>query len=154
VATSLAELDRVDRLILRRLQEDARRSFKEIAQEVKVSEATIFVRVRKLIENGVIKGFRAVVNPELVGKKTTAIVLLKAEPRSYGRALEELLKIDSIEEIYDVTGAYYSVLKIRTNSIKELADIIDNMGKIEGIVGTETAVVLRTVKEDSTIKVW
>jgi len=150
----LAELDRVDRLILRRLQEDARRSFKEIAQEVKVSEATIFVRVRKLIENGVIKGFRAVVNPELVGKKTTAIVLLKAEPRSYGRALEELLKIDSIEEIYDVTGAYYSVLKIRTNSIKELADIIDNMGKIEGIVGTETAVVLRTVKEDSTIKVW
>lgn len=154
MATSLAELDRVDRLILRRLQEDARRSFKEIAQEVKVSEATIFVRVRKLIENGVIKGFRAVVNPELVGKKTTAIVLLKAEPRSYGRALEELLKIDSIEEIYDVTGAYYSVLKIRTNSIKELADIIDNMGKIEGIVGTETAVVLRTVKEDSTIKVW
>ena len=146
------ELDDVDRHILNLLQDDARRSFKEIAKEVKVSEATVFVRVKKLMKNSVIKSYKAIVDPKQVGKGTLAFVMLKANPNVYTKVLPTLVNMDEIYEIFDVTGAYYAILKIRTSSTEELAAIIDKIGMIEGITGTETAVVLRSIKEEIAIK--
>ncbi len=93
--TDLVELDETDRRILRALQEDARASFKNIGQSIGVSEATVFVRVKKLQERGVLRGFKAIVDPISVGKTLT-----------------------------------------------------DEIGMIEGVAGTETVIVLRTVKEE------
>jgi Lrp/AsnC family transcriptional regulator, regulator for asnA, asnC and gidA len=146
------ELDDVDRQILNLLQDDARRSFKDIAEEVKVSEATVFVRVKKLMKNSVIKSYKAIVDPKQVGKGTLAFVMLKANPNVYTKVLPTLVNMDEIYEIFDVTGAYYAILKIRTSSTEELAAIIDRIGMIEGITGTETAVVLRSIKEEIAIK--
>ncbi len=146
------ELDDVDRHILNLLQDDARRSFKEIAEAVKVSEATVFVRVKKLMKNSVIKSYKAIVDPKQVGKGTLAFVMLKANPNVYTKVLPTLVDMDEIYEIFDVTGAYYAILKIRTSSTEELAAIIDKIGMIEGITGTETAVVLRSIKEEIAIK--
>jgi len=148
----LLDLDDVDRKILRRLQEDARISFKEIAKEVGTSEATVFVRVKKLQKSGVIKGFRAILNPQSVGKQVTAFALVKAEPKSYPKMLAQLAGFDEICEIHDVTGAYYSILKMRTSTSEQLAQILDRIGEIEGIAGTETVIVLRTIKEETSIK--
>ena len=66
--STIIELDGTDRKILAELQRDGRRSFKKIGEDAGVSEATVFVRVRKLKERGVLKGFRAVVDPKVVGK--------------------------------------------------------------------------------------
>jgi DNA-binding Lrp family transcriptional regulator len=148
----LPDLDDVDKKILRKLQEDARISFKEIAKEVGTSEATVFVRVKKLQKSGVIKGFRAILNPPSVGKQLTAFALVKAEPKSYPRMLAQLMNLEDICEIHDVTGAYYSILKMRTTNSEQLAGILDKIGEIEGVAGTETVIVLRTIKEETSVK--
>lgn len=148
----MPELDDIDKAILRRLQEDARISFKEIAKEVGTSEATIFVRVKKLQKSGVIKAFRAIVNPQSVGKQVTAFALVKAEPKSFPKMLAQLASFEDICEIHDVTGAYYSIVKMRTGTSEQLAQILDRIGQIEGVAGTETVIVLRTIKEDTSIK--
>jgi len=145
---SQMELDEADRKILHELQRDARISFKTIAQKIGVSEATVFVRVRKMQEGGVIRGYSAIVDPKAVGKSLTAIVLVRATPKAFPGTLEALRKFDEVYEIYDVTGEYYSILKIRTSGTEALGKIIDEVGKIDGIAGTETIIVLRTVKED------
>ena len=147
------ELDDTDRRILRELQRDGRMSFKKIGDDIGVSEATVFVRVRKLQERGVLKGFRAVVNPTAVGKTLTAMVLVRAHPKTFPGMLNALKKFDDVYEIYDVTGEYYSILKIRTSGTDELSKIIDQIGAIEGIAGTETIIVLRTVKEELNVKI-
>jgi len=152
IETVLPELDDTDKAILRRLQQDARISFKEIAKEVGTSEATVFVRVKKLQKNGVIKAFRAIVNPESVGKQVTAFALVRAEPRSYPKVLAQLQTFDDVCEVYDVTGAYYSIIKMRASTSEQLAKVLDKIGEIEGIVGTETVIVLRTIKEETEIK--
>jgi Lrp/AsnC family transcriptional regulator for asnA, asnC and gidA len=149
----IIDLDETDLEILRELQRDARISFKTIAQKVKVSEATVFVRVRKMQDKGVIKGFAALVSATAVGKPLTAIVLVRAQPRAYTGILDALKQFDDIYEIYDVTGQYYSILKIRTSGTDELGKIIDQVGKIDGIAGTETVIALRTVKEETAIKI-
>jgi Lrp/AsnC family transcriptional regulator, regulator for asnA, asnC and gidA len=149
----LLELDDVDRKILRGLQKDARASFKKIAEDVGVSEATVFVRVKKLQDGGVLRGFKAIVDPRAVGKSLTAIVLVRANPKSLRGMLDALRRLDDIYEIYDVTGQYYSILKVRTGSTDELSRIIDEIGNVEGVAGTETIIALRTVKEESSVKV-
>jgi len=152
VQTSHMELDEADHKILRELQRDARMSFKTIAQKVGVSEATVFVRVRKMQEKGVIRSFSAIVDPKAVGKDLTAIVLVRATPQAFPGTLDALKKLDDIYEIYDVTGQYYSILKIRTSGTEDLGKIMDAIGAIDGIAGTETIIVLRTVKEDFTVR--
>lgn len=148
----MSELDKMDRFILNKLQEDARRSFKGIAEDMGVSEATVFLRVKKLQETGVIKEFKAIINPSLVGKNTTAIMLLKANPKLYKKVLQNLSKINEVCEIYDVTGAYYTILKIRAKNTEDLSKVLDKIGSINGIIATETSIVLRTLKENLSIK--
>ena len=147
------KIDSTDKVILKMLQENARIAFKKIAEKVGVSEATIFVRVRKLQKNGVIKRFTALVSPELVGKSLTAFVLINTDPKKLDYVLETLSKIDDVYEVYDVTGTYYAIVKIRTRSKETLAEIIDKIGMIDGITRTETAIVLRCVKEETRIKI-
>ena len=149
----LVGLDDADRKILAELQQDARASFKAIAEDIGVSEATVFVRVKKLKEAGILKGFRAIVDPSAVGKPLTAFILVRAQPKIYQNVLNSLKQIDDIYEIFDVTGQFYSVLKVRTTGTDQLTKIIDEIEKIEGVADTETIIVLRTVKEDTVIKI-
>ncbi|MHC1628195.1 MAG: Lrp/AsnC family transcriptional regulator [Candidatus Nezhaarchaeales archaeon] len=145
-------LDEIDLKILRTLQEDARTPFSKIASSIGVSEATVHLRVQKLKRLGVIKGFRAVIDPAKVGKGLTAIVLLKADPMKFKEVLKQIASIDDVYEVYDVTGEYYAVLKIRASSRDSLAKIIDKIGEIEGVTSTQTMVVLRTIKEEDKLK--
>ncbi|MFQ6095019.1 MAG: Lrp/AsnC family transcriptional regulator [Candidatus Bathyarchaeia archaeon] len=146
------EIDEIDRVILEMLQEDARVSFREIAERVGVSEATIFVRVRKLLNKGIIKRFTTLVSPERVGKSLTAFVLIDADPKKLQSVFDALSGIDEIYEIYDVTGSFYAIIKIRTGNREELKDIIDRIGLIDGVTRTETAIVLKCIKENTKIK--
>ncbi|MCD6470534.1 Lrp/AsnC family transcriptional regulator [Candidatus Bathyarchaeota archaeon] len=146
-------VDEVDKEILRMLQENARTSFRKIAKKLNVSEATVFVRVRKLLKKGVIKGFTAIISPELLGKNITAFILINADPKKLQNVLEALSKIDDVYEVYDVTGSYYVIAKVRTEDQERLAKIIDKIGMIDGITSTETAVVLRSIKEETRIKI-
>jgi Lrp/AsnC family transcriptional regulator for asnA, asnC and gidA len=147
------EIDEVDKVILDMLQEDARKPFREIAERANVSEATIFVRVRKLLDRGIIKRFSALVSSEQIGRGLTAFVLIDADPKRLQDVYEALSVIDDIYEIYDVTGSYYAIVKIRTTGREKLKDIIDRIGLIEGITRTETAIVFRCIKEETKIKV-
>lgn len=147
------KLDEIDREIIRALQDDARISFRKIAEKLNVSEATIFIRVKKLMERNIIKRFTAIVSSEALGKKITAFILLKIDPKKLNSALEALSKIDDVYEVYDVTGSYYAIIKIRTENQDKLRKIIDEIGMIDGVTSTETAIVLRSIKEETRLKI-
>lgn len=142
------EVDEIDREILRRLQDDARIAFRKIAEDLEVSESTIFVRVKKLQEKGVIKRFTTMISPEKVDKGLTAFVLIKVNPRRYPVVLEILKKNKDVYGIFDVTGNYYTITKVRTGNRETLAKIIDEIGLIDGVTSTETAIVLRNIKDE------
>ncbi len=147
------EIDDVDRTILEMLQDDSRTALRKIAEKLGVSEATIFTRVKKLQEKGIIKRFTALVSPELVGKGLTAFMLMNADPKRLQLVLETLSKMDDVYEVYDVTGTYYALAKIRVENRERLAKIIDEIGMIEGVQSTETALVLRNIKEETRIQI-
>ena len=121
------KIDSIDKTILNMLQENARTAFKRIAEKIGVSEATVFVRVRKLREKGIIKRFTALVSPELLGKNLTAFVLINTDPKRLEDVLTTLSQMDDVYEAYDVTGTYYAIVKIRTENREKLAEIIDQI---------------------------
>lgn len=143
----MAELDNIDRQILSELQTNARASFAAIAKNAGVSEGTVHLRVRKLVKDRVVKGFYTVLDAEKVGLGLKAIICLKADPSRYEEALKRLSAIKEIAEIYDVTGEYYAVLKVKTKDRQSLAGVIDAIGAAPGIISTTTMIVLRSVKE-------
>lgn len=148
-----SEIDEIDREIIRILQEDARVSFRKIAEKLNVSEATIFVRVRKLLGRRVIKRFTAIVSPEVLGKKITAFILINVDPKKLQGVVETLNRMDDVYEVYDVTGPYSIVTKVRVEDQNKLVKIIDEIGMIDGVISTETALVLRSIKEETRIKI-
>jgi Lrp/AsnC family transcriptional regulator for asnA, asnC and gidA len=140
-------LDDVDRGILVALQENARTPFSDIAKKLKVSEGTVHNRVRRMLESGVIRGFKAVVAPEKVGKPLTAIICINADPHKGKQILQRVVQMKGIYEVYDVTGEYYAVIKARASDMASLTQIIDAISSIEGITSTLTMVAMQVLKE-------
>ena len=145
-------IDEIDKKILEMLQKDGRMSYSKIARILGLSEATIHLRVKKLREKGILKGFIAVVDPEKVGKDVAAIILAKIDADKYKETVEKIAQFDDVYEVYDVTGDFSTVLKVRVSSKNELAELLDKLGKIEGVRETYTMYILRTIKEEKTIK--
>jgi len=73
-------MDQVDRRILALLQEDARMGYQELGEAVGLSGPAVFQRVRKLEDSGIVTGYHAAINPEAVGRATTAFVRVVPGP--------------------------------------------------------------------------
>jgi Lrp/AsnC family transcriptional regulator for asnA, asnC and gidA len=141
-------IDTLDKKILNFLQKDARISFVKIAKQLGVSEGTIHLRVKKLIEEGVIKGFYTILDPEKVGLPIRAFIGLQADPSLYESILKKLSEIDGVCGIYDVTGEFSALIDVKVGDKGELTRVIDQVGAIPGVKNTVTMLVLRVLKEE------
>ncbi|MFO7546920.1 MAG: Lrp/AsnC family transcriptional regulator [Trueperaceae bacterium] len=139
------EFDTVDRSILDILRVDGRASHASIAKTVGLSAPAVGERVRKLEQAGVIRGYRADLDPMLVGLQIAAFVHIAPQPRKPAqRLVEHLLEMPEIEELHAVAGTYSYVAKVRVPSASELDGFLDRLFMLEGVERTETTMVLRT----------
>jgi transcriptional regulator, AsnC family len=146
-------LDRLDKEILKILQEDGRISYSKIAQMLDMSESTIHMRIKRLRELGILRGFYADIDMEKIGLKVLAFVQLKADPKKYEQVLNVLKEMKEVAEIYDVTGEYYALVKVVVPSNEDLAKVLDAIGKLDGVTDTYTMIVLRLIKEGKKVNV-
>ncbi|AAK42498.1 Lrp/AsnC family transcriptional regulator [Saccharolobus solfataricus] len=145
--SSFYYLDDIDKKILNILQQDSRIPFSRLAKMLNLSEATIYVRIKRLKENGVIKGFYTEIDFDKIGLSVVAFILIKADPKKYDNILKQLVEMKEIYEIYDVTGEYYAVLKVRVPTREDLAKVLDKIGNMDGVTSTYTMLVLRSIKD-------
>jgi Lrp/AsnC family transcriptional regulator for asnA, asnC and gidA len=140
-------LDEIDKEILKVLQKNSRTPLREISKQVGLAESTVYERIKKLKERGIIKKFTIILDPESLGFHLLAFILIKAKAGKYSDVAEKLIAYPEIVEIYETTGDYDMIVKIRTRSSEELNDFLDRIGEIEGVVATHTMVVLKIHKE-------
>ena len=144
-------LDDIDKKILKILEEDARTPFSKIAKMLNLSESTIHIRIKRLKENGIIRGFYVDIDPEKIGYNVMAFVLIKADPKKYESILKAISQYKEVYEIFYVTGEYYALLKVRVKDREELAAVLDKIGNMDGVTSTYTMFVLRTIKENKAV---
>lgn len=140
-------LDQKDLQILQILQENGRASYSKIAKKIGMSEAAVYSRVQKLFRLKVVKRIQAIVDSEKLGYEVTAFIMINAQPSKYEKVLESLSSIPEVLEVHDVTGEHYCLIKVKAKSNEELAKILDEVGRLDGVISTETKIVLRTIKE-------
>jgi len=143
------EVDKLDRKILLILQEDSRKSYLEMARQLKLSETAVRSRVKKLVENGVIKKFTTIVDWEKVGKTTQAVICLNIGGEMGPVVGSQLVDISEITDIYTVTGDIDLILKVICDDTNHLERIIEKLRSYDFIERTITYVVLRRVKENN-----
>ncbi|MEK6810741.1 MAG: Lrp/AsnC family transcriptional regulator [Candidatus Thermoplasmatota archaeon] len=141
-------LDDLDVAILRRLNQDARKSFRDIARELEVSISTVSNRVKRLESEGIILGYAPLLDEKKLGYDVLAVIGIRI---SKGKLLEVQRKIareDKVVEVYDVTGEYDSVIIARFRNTKELDAFIKKLVAMENVDRTYTQVVLNVVKQE------
>ncbi len=141
-------LDELDVAILRRLNQDARKSFRDIARELRVSISTVSNSVKRLEAEGVVLGYIPVLDEKRLGYDVLAVIGIRI---SKGKLLEVQRKIgreDKVVDVYDVTGEYDSVIIARFKNTKELDAFIKRLVAMENVERTYTQVVLNVVKQE------
>jgi Lrp/AsnC family leucine-responsive transcriptional regulator len=130
--------DRTDRAILAVLQQDGRRSMAELARDVRMSASAVAERVRRLEELGVIRGYRADVDPEALGYAVLAHLRLRYPSSTYGPLHALLDEIPEVLEAHHVTGDDCFVIKVVATSMRDLERITGRIGTL-GAVTTSVA---------------
>jgi Lrp/AsnC family leucine-responsive transcriptional regulator len=138
----------LDRGIVRLLTEDGRRSFTDLSRETGLSVSAVHQRVRRLEQRGVIRGYRAVVEPTALGLPVTAFVSIKPiDPSAPDDAPERLANLREVEACHSVAGDESYILKVRVASPADLEALLQQIRAVAN-VSTRTSVVLSTPYED------
>lgn len=146
------QLDDLDVKILRLLEEDARRSSREIAEKLEVATGTVYNRVKRLTDQGIIKGYIPIIDASKVGFELTALILLQADGKYLVDVESEIAKVDGVSCVYDITGDFDAAVIARFRDRASLNGFIKSLLAIPHIKRTVTNVVLNIVKEDPRIK--
>lgn len=146
-------MDDIDRNIIRLLQEDSRKSFNKIAENLGIAVGTAYNRVKNLEDRGILKGYTIVLDPTKLGYGLTALILIQADGRYLPEVEKELAKLDEVISIYDITGDYDIAVVARFMNRAMLNNFIKSTLKMSHVNKTVTNVVLNVVKEDFRVKV-
>jgi Lrp/AsnC family leucine-responsive transcriptional regulator len=140
--------DQRDLAILAALQRDGRATFADVGARVGLSASAVHDRVRKLEQRGVIRGYRAVVDPEAVGLYVTALIAaIPLDPQQPDDLPERVREFPEVEDCLSVAGDANYILKVRTRTTAELEDLIRRLREKAG-VSTRTTVALSIPFED------
>ena len=122
----MIDLDDINRDILDLLQHDGRISYRELGERVGLTAPAVTERVRKLEEQGVIKGYRAVVDYEALGFPLLCVIRLNSPRGAHG--VDEIIReIPEVIEANRVTGSESHVIRARVRSTAHLEQLLDQL---------------------------
>ena len=146
-----SQLDRFDRAILDLLLRDGRMPVTDIAARVGLSKTPCQNRIARMRAAGVIRGFRAVVDPAKLGRDHVAFVEVRltdtteAALRAFNAAA---LKVSEVEECHMIAGAFDYLLKVRTRDIRDYRRVLGEViSSLPHVGHTSTHVSMETVKD-------
>ena len=136
--------DKIDDKIIGFLRDDARESFVEIGKKLKLSESAVRRRVKNLVDSGVIEKFTVEMGES---NTTSAIVLISVDSATdTSKVSAKLTKLEAVKTVYEITGQYDISVIIRAGNIAEINICIDDLRKIQGVIDTNTVIILRTIR--------
>jgi DNA-binding Lrp family transcriptional regulator len=144
-SVSASNIDDVDLLLVRALQENARRSNKELAALAGIAQSTCSERIRSLVSRGVLTGFHAAVEQRLLGRGMEAIIAVRLRPQSrevVDAFREFVLSLPETLTLYEVTGPNDCLLHVAVGDMHELrAFILDRLTQRPEVAQVQTSTI-------------
>ena len=137
----MGKIDDTDMKILKELVADASLSVPKLSKKINVNPSVVYSRIKRLIKRGLIKKFTVIVNEQLLGYNVDAIVGANVDSKRRTSVMEELLELEQVRSVHEVTGRFDLLIFVKTRNLDELHTLISNkFANIEGITHTETFV--------------
>ena len=147
----IRRLDQFDRRILEALAEEGRISVTDLSARVGLTKTPCQTRMKRLIDDGYIEGFRAILNPAKLGLDHVAFAEVKLSD-TREKALAEFnaaaRRVPEIEECHMIAGRYDYLLKVRTSDIRRYRQVLgEKISSLPHVASSSTSVAMESVKE-------
>lgn len=146
-----ADLDMFDRKIIDVLRADGRIAITDLAARVGLSKTPCQVRVKRLIANGTIRGFRAIVDPARLGLDHIAFAEVKlsdTREEALDAFRRAVLRIPEVEECHMIASSFDYLLKVRTADIRRYREVLgERISSLPHVASTSTFVAMETIRD-------
>ena len=142
----MVRISEKDMIIIEMLMQNARTPYTEIARRIGVTEAAVRKKVKKFDELGIIKEYRAVIDPKKIGYEVVALIGFDIEPEQYVETIEKVRELEDVRRMLTTTGDHMAMVECWFEDGKDMAVFVRRMENIEGITRVCPAILVEELK--------
>jgi len=153
-------LDKRDVKILKLLQKNCKMTAKEIAKKIGSPITTVYAKIKRMEQLGIIKQYKAILDSKQLDKGTTAFILASFAYRPGGRekplsqrdVAKQIAACPEVQEVHIITGGWDILIKVRADHVDTLGKLVmDKLRMVAGVENTLSCIVYETVKETTDV---
>jgi DNA-binding Lrp family transcriptional regulator len=141
--------------LLKILKDNARLSTKELSAMLNRSEAEIINQISELEKNGIIKGYKTLINEQKINAGVTALIELKVTPKKefgFQDIADRVMQFSEVESVYLMAGDYDLAVFVKGETIQDVAMFVSKrLAPLDSVISTATHFVLQKYKQDGVV---
>ncbi len=137
-------LAEIDRQLLSMLRQDSRQPVTKLAADLGLSRATVYARLSRLEEEGIIQGYTVRLGADYDRRLIRAQVMIKVQLKLAKATEDELAAIAELSALHAISGEYDLIAVIEAETVSELNALIDRIGALDGVERTTSSILLAT----------
>ena len=141
-------MDKIDQKILSELTNDSSISIPKLSEKINVNSSVVYSRIKRLVKKKLIKRFTIEINNKELGFGVKSLTGINMDSKQRDNVIQELFKIQGVREVSEVTGRFDILVTMYAENLGEMYRIVsDNIGKIEGVISSESFIEMKTRKK-------
>ena len=137
--------DNIDLKILSELSNDSSISIPHLSKKINVNSSVVYSRIKRLIKRKLIERFTIEINNKELGYTVKSLTGINMDSKKRDNIIEELFKIREVREISEVTGRFDILVTMYARNLENMHQLVsEQIGKIQGIVGSESFIEMKT----------
>jgi DNA-binding Lrp family transcriptional regulator len=137
-------MDTTDEAILAALRDDARASLSDLAAALRLSRTTVRARLARLQQSGEILGFTVVTRSDVRADPVRGLMMIEIEGRGADRITRTLAGMAALRAVHSTNGRWDVIVEIGTKTLEEFDEVLARIRKLDGVVASETSLLLKT----------
>ena len=138
-------MDKIDQKILSELTDDSSISIPKLSEKINVNSSVVYSRIKRLIKKKLIERFTIEINDKELGYGVKSLTGINMDSKQRDNVIQELFKIQGVREVSEVTGRFDILVTMYAENLNDMYKIVsDNIGKIQGIIGSESFIEMKT----------
>ena len=138
-------MDKIDQKILSELTNDSSISIPRLSKKINVNSSVVYSRIKRLVKKKLIERFTIEINNKELGYGVKSLTGINMDSKQRDNVIQELFKISGVREISEVTGRFDILVTMYAENLSEMYRIVsDSIGKIQGVIGSESFIEMKT----------
>ena len=139
------KVDKIDQKILSELSKDSSISIPKLSEKIDVNSSVVYSRIKRLVKKKLIERFTIEINNKELGYGVKSLTGINMDSKQRDNVIQELMKIPGVREVAEVTGRFDILITMYAENLNDMYRILsENIGKIQGIIGSESFIEMKT----------